>query len=627
MSGIAALVHHGDKPVDESLIRLMAGSMALRGPDDQAYRFGHNIALAHAKLGSKNFSDEQCFFGDNDIWISACVRIDARDELIAKLEQRIPEDHLSDEQIIIHAYRQWGVNCLDHFIGDFAFILWDARNKRLLCATDQFGVVPLFYATTPAGICLSNSLNTVRLHPDVDSELSEPAIADYLMSRMNHTDDGTIFKHINQLPAAHKLIFQNGRLHSERYWSLPPNTSLRFKKPQQYNEEFLYLLRTSVKDRLSSNCIGSDLSGGMDSTTITALAHELLTETGQRFNLHAYTLGSNGLLKDLEGPLASRMANERGLQHHHYTPDKNRLVPETTPLHLISPEPGMMRRSTHQTNKLQHIESYRGALLTGFGGDPLLHSRHLYRQDIKSFNDAFSLMLQTIYHYRAYSRLHPLHINSSSSAQQANLHGAIPDWLKRDFVNRSGLVDRLHVRHARHERIDSAQQGMTTDALWRRLFTWNDPGFTHVPVKVAHPFFDTRLLNFALQLPPFPWRHKKHLLRTALSPYLPSYILNRVKTPVQGNRIQALLKAQGLSNEAHVLLTNPHLDDYINGQQLIQLYQTKAGNQYPIGKSLIAALTLSYWLNHYRSIPSAITQLALSVSVRQVKISHDTTQL
>ncbi|MBL4672746.1 MAG: hypothetical protein JKX81_10850 [Arenicella sp.] len=619
MSGIAALINNGDKPIDESLIRLMAGSMVIRGSDDQAYRFSHEIALAQTKFGNQNSSDRQCFFGDSDIWISACVRIDARDELIAKLEQRTPADQLSDEQIIIRAYRQWGVNCLDHFIGDFAFILWDARNKRLFCATDHFGVVPLFYAKTQAGLCLSNSLNTVRLHPDVGSQLSEPAIADYLMSRMNHTADGTIFKQINQLPAAHKLIFQDGQLHSERYWSLAPSTSLRFIKPQQYTEEFQHLLRASVKDRLSSNCIGSDLSGGMDSTAITAIAHELLTETGQAFNHHAYTLGSNGLLKDLEGPLASRMANEIGIQHHHYTPDQNRLVPETIPLHLISPEPGMMRRSTHQTNKLQHLENYRGTLLTGFGGDPLLYPRTLYRQDVKSLSDVLSLMLQTLYHYRAYSCLHPLRINNSLPHRKTNPVDAIPNWLKHDFVKTSGVVDRLHAMLSRQNRIDSQQQGMATDALWRRLFNWNDPGFTHVPVKVAHPFFDTRLLAYALQLPPFPWRHKKHLLRTTMAHNLPSYILNRVKTPVQGNRVHALLNAQGLSKQAHALLTNPRLDDYINSEQLVRLYQTKTSNPTPIGKGLMTTLTLSYWLNHYKSIPTAITRLALTFPVRRVE--------
>jgi asparagine synthase (glutamine-hydrolysing) len=619
MSGIAALIHTGDKPVDELLIRLMTGSMAVRGPDDQAYRFDHNIALAQARLGNQRFSDKECFFGDNDIWISACVRIDRRHELIAKLEQRVPARELCDEQIIIHAYRKWGVNCLDHFIGDFAFILWDAGKKRLFCATDQFGVVPLFYAKIQHGLCLSNSLNTVRLHPDINSELSEAAIADYLMSRMNHTAEATIFKHINRLPPAHQLIFQDGQLYVEKYWSPTQGSDIRFKKPHEYVEEFQHTLSMAVKDRLSSNCIGTDLSGGMDSTSITALAHELLTQTGKPFNLHAYTLGSNGLLEDLEGPLASRMANDIGIEHHLYTPNRNRLVPEPTPLHLISPEPGMMRRSVHQTNKLRHIESYRGTLLTGFGGDPLLESRTLHRQDFKSLDNVFSLMLQTIYHYRAYRSLHSLRISGSSNKRQADLTNMTPGWLKPDFVKRSYLNDRLSERQARQNSINASQHGMVEDALWRRLFDWNDPGFTHVPVKVAHPFFDIRLLDLALQLPPFPWRHKKHLLRTAMAPNLPSYILNRVKTPVQGNRVQALLSAEGISSEAQALLNSPRLAGYISGEQLIHLYQATTSNQPPIGKSLMTTLTLSYWLNHYESIPVAITQLALTVPVRRIK--------
>jgi len=337
MSGIAALIQDENRPIDESLIRRMASSMALRGPDDQAYRYQHNIAFAHARLGNQKFTDDRCFIGDSNIWISACARIDGRNELIAKLALKKTSDQLNDEQAIIHAYQKWGVNCLDHLIGDFSFVLWDAQNKTLFCATDQFGVAPLFYAKTRFGLCLSNCLNTIRLHPDISDELNEAAVADYLVSRINHTHDTTIFESINRLPAAHKLLFHGGNLRVEQYWSPEPQTSIQFRKPQEYIDQFSHLLRLSVSDRLATENIGTDLSGGMDSTSVTALAHDILSETRQPFSLHAYTLGSNGLLDDLESPLASNVAESRNIEHHIYTPDKERLVPEYTYNHILSP--------------------------------------------------------------------------------------------------------------------------------------------------------------------------------------------------------------------------------------------------------------------------------------------------
>ena len=621
MSGIAAILHTSDEPIDESLIRLMAGSMAMRGPDDQAYQFSPNFALAQAKLGHQAGTDSHCYFGDNDLWISTSARIDGRSELAGKLNQSSPNSHLSNEQVIMEAYRQWGVNCLDHLIGDFAFVLWDPRNKRLFCATDHFGVVPLFYAKTRHGLCLSNSINTIRLHPDVTNELNQAAISDYLVSRVNHDAGGTIFKNIDRLPAAHKLIVQGDQLHIQRYWRSDTEHSLQFSKPEQYKAQFKHLLRTSIKDRLSgNNRIGSDLSGGMDSTTITILTQELLIETGQPFDLHAYTLGSNGLLDDLEGPLARQIAQISGIKHRLYKPDQNRLIPEITPLHLISPEPAFMRRSDHQINKLTHIQSYRGTLLTGFGGDPLLYPRTIGLQDIQSPYDIFSLFLQSVYHYQAFGKLHALRMNRHSY-QAARM---VPQWLRKEFVKQSNLADRLQLNQATQLGINAKQHGMSNDALWQRLFTWNDPGFSHIPVNVCHPFFDKRLLDFALQLPPFPWRHNKHLLRATMANLLPSSVLNRPKTPVQGNRIQALLNAGSWSKQSDQLLANPALQRYVNGEKLADLSLSESQLQANIGKGLMATLTFSYWLNHYQQIPSAIAQQARAVPVRQVVLGTAT---
>jgi asparagine synthase (glutamine-hydrolysing) len=189
--------------------------------------------------------------------------------------------------------------------------------------------------------------------------LNEASISDYLVLRVNHTHNATLFKSINRLPAAHKLLFQNGNLRIEPYWSPEPRTPIQFKKPRDTIDEFSHLLCTAVNDRLLTHTIGTDLNGGMDSTSVTALAHDLLTKAGQPFNLHAYTLGSNGLLDDLESPLAAEMAQSRNIEHHLYTPDKNRLTPDYIEAHLISPELGFMRRSNNQVTKLEHIRRYR----------------------------------------------------------------------------------------------------------------------------------------------------------------------------------------------------------------------------------------------------------------------------
>ena len=200
MSGIAAILNHQGFDVDEELIIAMAALMTGRGPEYQQYWADDNIAMAHTLLSTtlESADENQPSTLDGKVWLSADIRIDARDELIGKIKTREANISASttDDKLLLHAYRIWGVDCLEHIIGDFAFILWDSINQRLFCATDHFGVAPLYYASTSQGLCVSNTLNAIRLHPDISNELDELAIADYLLFRINENSKGTFFENI-----------------------------------------------------------------------------------------------------------------------------------------------------------------------------------------------------------------------------------------------------------------------------------------------------------------------------------------------------------------------------------------------------------------------------------------------
>ena len=177
---------------------------------------------------------------EGKLWITADARIDARAELIAKLRDHGELCSLSDPdcELILHAYRAWGEKCVEHLLGDFAFAIWDARSRRLFCARDHFGVKPFFYARVGDSFIFSNTLNCVRIHPAVSDELNELAIADFLLFDGNQEPDTTAFSDIRRLRAAHVLSLQDGSLSDRRYWTLPVDKPVNYKKASECVEKF-----------------------------------------------------------------------------------------------------------------------------------------------------------------------------------------------------------------------------------------------------------------------------------------------------------------------------------------------------------------------------------------------------
>ncbi len=148
---------------------------------------------------------------------------------------------------------------MERLSGDFAFAIWDGPQQRLFCARDQFGVVPFFYATIGKSLIFSNTLNCLRLHPEVSDRLNEGAIADFLLFSMNmDMATTTFFADIQKLPPAHTLIWSEGEVRVRRYWQLPEAVEyLRYQRPEEYVEQFRELFERSVASRLRTNSAGT----------------------------------------------------------------------------------------------------------------------------------------------------------------------------------------------------------------------------------------------------------------------------------------------------------------------------------------------------------------------------------
>jgi asparagine synthase (glutamine-hydrolysing) len=216
MSGIAGIVNTDGAPVSRDLLGRMAAFLRFRGPDAQEVWCDFEVGFAHALLDTSGgtsldtsldtqaggVADKQPCSVDGRVWIVADARIDAQTELREELRSSgiTVRSGASDAELILLAHQAWGKDCVQHLIGDFAFAIWDGPGRQLVCARDHFGVKPFYYANLPKSFVFSNTLNCLRLHPEVSSRLNDLAISDYLLFGGNQDSRTTSFEQIQRLP-------------------------------------------------------------------------------------------------------------------------------------------------------------------------------------------------------------------------------------------------------------------------------------------------------------------------------------------------------------------------------------------------------------------------------------------
>jgi asparagine synthase (glutamine-hydrolysing) len=212
--------------------------------------------------------------------ITADARLDNRDELIAAMGFRSDGRTAGDGELILRAYLQWGEKCPERLLGDFAFAIWDSRQHRLFCARDQMGMRQLTYAHLPGRtFVFATEPTAVIRHNLVPKTINEGRIGDFLDNMERATLTETFYLAVARLPPAHRLSVDRSGLRIERYWRLAMPQPLRLKRDEEYVAAFLDIFRGAISSRLrSEGRVGSMLSGGMDSGSISAIASEILSQ-------------------------------------------------------------------------------------------------------------------------------------------------------------------------------------------------------------------------------------------------------------------------------------------------------------------------------------------------------------
>lgn len=325
MCGIvgAMVIGNGNFPVTGPYIAGMRDTMAHRGPDGAGAWVSPDgrVGLGHRRLSIIDLSAEAAqpmCNEDGTLWISFNGEIYNHAEIRRELERsgahRWKTDH-SDTEVILHAFEQWGIDCLERFRGMFSFALWDGKARELWLVRDRIGVKPLYYSIHHGRIVFASEIKALLADPDQRRAVDEESFFHYL-SFLTTPAPRTLFEGIRKLPGGSWLrVGEDGSVREHRYWDVLDHAAPLVDVPEEeIFRRVLSELRVSVRLRKESDVpVGVFLSGGIDSSTNTALFSE-----GEGGAVKTFSIGYEGSYRSYANELhyAHRMAKEVDADHH-----------------------------------------------------------------------------------------------------------------------------------------------------------------------------------------------------------------------------------------------------------------------------------------------------------------------
>lgn len=608
MSGIVGILNRDGAPVDRQLISRMTSFMSFRGPDAQHFHINANMGLGHAMFCTTHeaATEQQPLTLNQKLWVTADVRLDARRELIAKLEDKLGAPLRTvddsprapnDAELILHAYEAWAEDCVKYLLGDFAFAIWDTTQQRFFCARDQLGIRQLYYSVSADCFVFSNTLNCLRLHPRVSDKLNEQAIGDFLLFGQNQEKETTTFADIKRLPRAHTLSVSAGGVQLREYWT-PSASTIRYRNNRDYIERFQELLNTSVAGRLRTERIGISLSGGLDSSAIAAVATQ--ARSSAPLELNGYCVVYDAIFADEERKYAALVADALNIPLQLL--EGNKINEEDDGRDIgVAPEPFDVEPFYAVSKELlRQLASSARVALTGWDGDTFLNEtpKHAFVMSLKKGN-VWRLLLDMIGYVHQQRSPPPIGIRTQWRRWR-NPHWnrpAYPVWLNKDFSTRLDLVERWRQVHAElptaHPLRPRAFSTVNSPS-WDLLFANYDAGTTLLPLEVRHPLIDVRMIEYLLSLPVVPWMLEKTILRKAMAGTLPDAVLSRPKSPLAsdpGLHLSHTKKFQSIDEFQPVAA----LLSYVDRTAIPRVAEEVESNQLSIN---VRPFSLNQWLIH-----------------------------
>jgi asparagine synthase (glutamine-hydrolysing) len=504
-----------------------------RGPDEAGLYCDDYCALAHRRLsivdlrtGQQPLSNE-----DGSVWIAYNGEIYNHADVRRTLEGR---GHVyrtrSDTETIVHAYEEWGDECVDRFRGMFAFAIWDAKKRRLFLVRDRLGIKPLYWSLTGGVLLFGSEIKALLASGLIEARANETVLSEVLGTRYT-AGEQTLFRGIQKLLPGHRLVFERGATRISKYWDVPTSGAQERNGREAFQEltpvsggrrpdvvaAFRSLLEESVRLRLMSDVpLGMFLSGGIDSSAIAAIMARQIDRPLQTFSVAFRDRAFNEL------EYAQEVARAIGAESHEVVIDDRdffgalpRLIwhedepiahPASVPLYFVS---ALAR---------QHVT----VVLTGEGSDELLAGYGKYPRI--AWNWAAGGI---------YERMVPGAVRRSIARHVVpGLPRALGRYARRSFLAMDRSAESMYLDNFAATSLVDRLLYADIKTYLVELLMKQDQMSMATSIESRVPFLDHKLVEFAATLPR-DWKLRgwttKRILREAMKGLLPDSILNRPK--------------------------------------------------------------------------------------------------
>lgn len=611
MCGIVGVVSFNEN-MENFPVKFLADTLVHRGPDDSGYHRDANALLGFRRLsiidlagGHQPIYNEdrtKCITFNGEIY----NYLELRDDLL-KSGHRFSTR--SDTETVLHAYEEWGEDCVSRFRGMFAFAIWDSTEKKLFVARDRLGIKPVFFAEYAGKLYFASEMKAILANDHFPRELDEEALGSYFTLSYIPAPM-TIYKHIRKLMPGHSLSFKDGKTTIRKYWDLyfAPDLS---KSESYFIDGFMGLLEEAVRIRLMSEVpLGAFLSGGIDSSAVVALMSRVSSSPVRTFCIG---FGGNvgGYLDERQ--YARQVSQRYRTDHNEYevTPDPAGLVEKIV---RAFDEPFADDSSIPSYFVCKIARENVTVALSGLGGDEVFagYERYLgfrlnglYKVLPASIREGlFRRMIErlperadghyTVNHMKRFVRSAGLEPDLSYFGYTRKMN---PSFQSALFSDR----DRFHAgfevcREMMLSHFNSSNVLDEPDSLNRALYcdiktylpedilAVTDRMSMHHSLEVRVPFLDHIFMEFCATIPAemkMKWFQKKSLLKKGVSGLLPKEVLNHRKQGFVGPMAQWLkgelkpytldilsekkLKRHGLFNHKTIRKV---LDEHYSGKEI-----------------------------------------------------------
>ncbi len=599
MCGIAGQFALNGDAADADLVRAMAERLLHRGPDGEGSHFSGPVGLAHRRLAIIDLSDEgrqPMANEDGSLWIVFNGEIynyrELREELLAAGHRFASA---TDTEVILHAYEEWGRDSLDRFNGMWAFALWDARRRELFCARDRLGVKPFYYTMAGGSFLFASEIKALLTHPAVGGRPNDRMLSTFLAWGVaDHTAE-TMYDGIFQLPPAHAVVVSEGSVgEPRRYWDVVMNGAPRGVEDGAAAQRVRDLLTDAVRLRLRSDVpVGTCLSGGIDSSTVTALINVLLRaespeSVGDRQKTFSVCFGDP---RFDESRHIDTVVAATGVASHRTTPDTEGLWEDIERLLYMQDEPFASLSIYAQYCVMRLARDEVKVVLDGQGADEQLGGYIAYQAP----------------YIRGLLRCGEILAALREGIGSARHHGSFFSWAAHQSLVRSerrGLLRGSAPEVLRYAgSLDEVLKREVVASNLPLLLHWEDRNSMAFSIEARVPFLDYRLVEYLASLPLDQKVRRgvtKYVLRRAIRGLVPDAIRCRMDKMGFVTPEEVWMKGE-LAPHILALFSTPEFSGrpYWDAERVLRNYREFLDGKSPYSTEIWRVACAELWLRQF----------------------------